>query len=300
MKRTGIIFIIYAFTILNCKAQPNGSFENWTTVFSIPEPDGWQTPNFLSLLSPPNPLSAFKVTGLDVHSGNYALKLKTVYLNNKPPQLLVNDSSGGTYIGKIVFSPLSSTQGFPYTERPEKLQFWARYIPVGNDIGKAGVLLKKWNISDFDTIAYSLIEIPPTPVYTLFEVDINYFSSEAPDSAVIAFATSKNAGTSRVNSTLYLDDIQFSNAVGIAEGLTEYRTSAYPNPATDNVTIYAENKDADNVQLVDINDKLAGVYKLQNNYSKINTSLFASGTYIYTIRDNKERNLFKGQFKVVK
>lgn len=300
MKKTAVIVICYLLTIINCKAQPNGSFENWSYLYSVEEPDGWQTINFLHTYSSSNPLSAFKVAGIDVHSGNYALKLKTVYMSNKPPQVAVNDSTGGAFTGKVIFSPPAEKRGFPYTQRPEKLQFWAKYTPVGNDIAQTGVLLKKWNGTGYDTIAFNLMEIPATPDYTLFEITLNYFSSVQPDSALLAFVPSMNETTARVNSTLYLDDVQFVNSVGIAERPSECKTSVYPNPAMANVTIYTENEQADHVQLADLSGKVMGMYKVENNHICINTSFFPAGVYFYIICNNKKSSLAKGQFSVVK
>ena len=55
-----LLIINYQLSIVNCNAQPNPGFENWTTTFGIEDPDSWQTSNFLALLSPPNPLSTFR------------------------------------------------------------------------------------------------------------------------------------------------------------------------------------------------------------------------------------------------
>ena len=138
MKKFIIIVTILTFNFqlftLNCYAQQNGGFENWTTVVNYERPNNWENLNMLSLFSPPNPLSAFKATGVDKHSGNYALKIKSVYLNNNPSPNAIPDTIGFVFTGKVILSPPSLKLGVPYTGRPEKLEFGSKYVPVGGDI----------------------------------------------------------------------------------------------------------------------------------------------------------------------
>jgi hypothetical protein len=267
----------------------------------IENPDNWQTYNFLSLLSPPNPLSAFKAIGIDVHSGNYALKLTSIHVINNPVPTQINDTTGGAFTGKINLSPITYTYGFPYTGRPEKLEFWAKYAPVGADTAHSYVALTKWNGTNHDTIATGLINMNATPVYSLFQINLTYRSTELPDTASIAFLSSSLNITARVGSTLFIDDVAFTGWVGIDQyDNNSSKVQLFPNPAKDNVTIHIQINDADNVQLVDASNKLAGIYKIQNYNANINTSLFAAAIYFYEIRDKKNRVLSKGKFNVIR
>ncbi len=302
LKKKLIILVILGSAIINCLAQPNPGFENWHTEFSYQIPDNWATLNFLSIF-PPNALSAFKVSGLDKHSGNYALKLKTIFVKNNPAPGVnaIDDTSGYIFTGKINISPPSYEYGFPYSSRPEKLEFWYKYNPVGNDTGGVYVLLLKNNGIVSDTVAYGEMPITAVPVYTLFQFNIPYFLTAVPDTAVILFISSKRTSTARVGSALYLDDVSFSGWVGINEqDLNSDKVKTFPNPARDIVNIFAEIENADNVKIIDSSDRLAGIYKILNNHADINTGLFADGIYFYEIRDKKERPLAKGKFNVVK
>lgn len=300
MKRI-IIIIIGALTFTCCWSQPNPGFENWSSQFGMLEPDGWQTLNFLTLLTPPNPLSAFRVSGVDVHSGNYALKLKTVYLNNKPSAVELPDTTGGATTSKIILTPTTNIEGFPYTSRPEKLQFWAKYSPVGNDEGRAAVMLKKSNGNGFDTVAFGLIYIGATPVYTLFEVPIDYKSEELPDTAVIAFGTSKNSLYARVNSTLFVDDLLFTGYVGINESKPiENNVCIFPNPAANEVNIAASVANADNVIITDISGKVQGRYELQSNSLVIDLNFYSSGIYFCEIRDKNNILLHRDKLGIIR
>ena len=298
-RRITIVYLCFA-SIICCKSQPNPGFENWSQEFTYQEPDGWQTLNFLTMLSPPNPQSAFRANGIEAHSGTSALKLQTVYLNNRPPQLEIGDSSGGAYTGKLIYSPLSVKQGFPYTGRPEKLQFWARYIPIGNDMGRAGVLLKKATQTGYDTVAFGLIYLSETTAYTLFEVELDYKTEELPDSAIIAFGTSKNSATARLGSTLFVDDVAFMGYVGVNElaEVTE-KVQLFPNPASSQIHIKTGSSDAEYVRILDSSGKEIRTYTIKNNNLIISTDVYKNGIYFYEIR-GKNDLVHRGKLSVVK
>ncbi len=308
MKKVIIVFAVvtlnFALSTLNCFAQPNGGFENWTPKFSYEEPDNWQTFNFLSLTSPPNPVSAFKVLGLDVHSGNYAIKLKTIFVNNNPsPPLITDTMSGSTFTGAISLSPFALQYGFPYTGRPAKLELWAKYFPVGSDIAAAGVaLLKRDSLTHIqDTIAIGFISIPATALYTSFHSNLSYFSSALPDTAAILIRASRDSTIARVGSTLFADDVALTGWVGIDQhDFINDKVKLLPNPAIDNVTILSEIEDAENVKVVDAIGKLVGIYKILDHKININTSSFNAGNYFFEIRDKKNRLLTKSKFNVIK
>ncbi len=300
MKKFLLISILLTHVISHCKAQPNGSFENWSTIFGIEEPDNWQTGNAFSLLSPPNPLSAFKATGIDKHSGNYALKLRTVFLNNNPDSTIFPDSFGVAFTGKVNYNPVAVTYGYPYTGRPEKLEFWAKYLPVGIDRASVGVVLKKWNGTTSDTVASGSLTFSQVLQYTLFQINLIYRSTELPDSAEIGLASS-NKNAVRVGSMLFIDDLAYTGNVGIGEKhIYADKVNVFPNPAKGNVTIQTVLEEADNVKVIDALGRPYGIYKINNYKTDINTSLFAEGIYYCEIRDKKNKILTKCKFNTVK
>ena len=286
--------------IYSAKAQPNGGFENWSTTFGVLNPDSWQTLNFLSFYSP-NPISAFKVSGVDKHSGNYALKLQTIFISNNPAPNMLPDTVGGIFFGKVIPSPLSIKLGIPYTGRPQSLEFWAKYNPVGNDFAGAFVTLQKWNGTGHDTIAYGEIQIHTTLSYTLFQFNLDYQSTESPDTVIIGISSSYKASAARVGSTLYIDDVALTGWVGIDEH-NNYadKVKVFPNPAKEYITINAQIDEADNMQVIDVSGKSTGVYKIQNYSANIDTGVFAEGIYFYQIRDKKNKVLTNGKFNVTK
>ena len=306
-KRLLLLFFILTLWIKPVIAQPNAGFEDWIPEFTYEVPESWQTFNFLSLSSPPNPISAFKAIGLDKHSGNYALKLKSVHLNNNVlpdtfqlGDLDVGDTLGGTFIGKINLSPVSFIYGFPYTERPAKLEFWAKYNPVGNDTAGALVFMKR-SSNGLDSIGYAELKITATAVYTLFELPITYLSNEYPDSATIVFLSSRSGVTAREGSTLFVDDVKFTGSVGISQnGTIEPIVKVFPNPAKDNITFSINFDSADHVTIKDISGKNVLAGYLYDKKAHMNTSVLATGMYFYEIADKKNNVLKYGRFSITR
>jgi hypothetical protein len=281
-------------------SQPNGGFENWSSEFSYEVPDNWQTLNFLSLSSPSMPLSAFKAIGIDRHSGNYAIKLKTVLVNPNILPAVLGDSVGGMFTGKVNFVPVSYKFGYPFTERPEKIQFWAKYNPTGNDTAAAGVMLRKWNGSSHDTIAIGTLSIPATPSYTFYELSLNYYLDLIPDSAIIVFYPSKDTTVARLNSTLYIDDVLFTGWVGINEKTKTQNLKVYPNPAKDQITIHSSIDNSETIVLTDIAGRPFFTCPVENSAVTINTSAFCNGLYLYEVLDKRKKIVAKGKFNVIR
>ncbi len=303
MKKIVIIFVFFtlnfALLTFNSFAQPNGGFENWSNVNGYQDPDNWQTLNFLSLFS--NPISAFKATGIDKHSGNYALKIKSIYLNNNPVSQAIPDTIGNVFTGKIIQSPPSIKLGIPYTGRPEKLEFWSKYIPVGADRGEVSIRLQKWSGTSSDTIAYGSIIVDNNSSYSLSQINLDYYSTALPDTVVITFASSYRTSEARVGSTLFIDDVAFTGWVGIDQPVQNTdKVKIFPNPARNNLSINVYIEEAENIQVLDALGKVAGVCKIQNYNASINTGTLAEGNYFFEIRDKQNRTLTKGKFNVIK
>lgn len=293
----GILFVL----INGTSAQPNGGFENWSTEFSYETPDGWQTFNALIYSTPPSPLSAFKVSGIDKYSGNYALKLKSVQVYNDVITNLFGDTAGGTYTGKIIYTPFAFKYGFAYAGRAEKLEFWSKYHPVGSDTAGAIVFFSKWTGTSTDTIAVGVISIPSTPIYSLFQMNLEYYSEQTPDSATIFFYTSQNAQRARLNSTLFIDDVLLSGWVAVDENkLKTIRVKAFPNPASESITIEVQQADAAKVRITDVSGRLTGEYNLINKNIRIDTRNYSNGLFFYEVLESKGRALAKGKFNIVK
>ena len=308
MKKLKFIFCLI-FANYFVFSQNNGDFENWTLktvntssgTISYQDPDNWQTLNFLSQFG--NPLSAFRASGTDKYSGNYALKIMSVYLPNKLiPQ--IPDTLGITYNGKIITSPPSYLPGSPYTGRPAKLGFYSKYIPVGIDTGLAKVVLYRGLTTGRDTIATGRIKILPSGVYSFYEIILNYSSTANPDSAQILFSVSgagSDSTAKRVGNTLYVDDVLFIGTVDIKEYEGYYsKIKLYPNPTTDVLTINTQVEEAEKIEVTDITGKTRYTYKIVDYHIFINTSLYDYGCYFYRVLNKDGKILVNGKFVVAR
>ncbi len=301
MKKLVLLIVIILFNSAYCLAQPNGGFENWEPYYTSESPVGWQTLNFLIATFPPNPVSAFKASGIDKHSGSYALKLKTIYVSNNPAPDIIDDTVGAVFTGFINISPASYKYGFPYFSRPEKLTLWYKYLPVGDDVAGARVLLTKWNGVKTDTIAFGETDIYENSFYSLFEMNLTYYSDEIPDTAAIFLGSSAHQSPARVGSTFYVDDVAFTGWVGVEENAkTTTWVSVYPNPVKENVTFSIQDKEACSIEIIDIYGKRLGQYKLKDSVVNIDAGIWTNGIYLYSILDKKNKTLNKGKFNVIK
>jgi hypothetical protein len=284
--------LVFVFCILlfhKNSAQPNGGFENWITEFSYETPEYWQTMNVLSLTTPSNPLSAFKTSGIDKYSGFCGLKVQTIHVINNPAPAVIADTFGVVFKGKITVSPTSFKSGFSYNDRPEKLQFYSKYHPVGDDTALVWVMLKKWNGVSTDTIASGVLEIAPTAIFGLFEIPLIYQSdSEFPDSAEIAFFSSRDILTARVGSALFVDDVLFTGWVGIGENTYNQETiKLYPNPIKNELNIDFSSRLTNPIAIIyDCSGKKVETYTMGSNDSKIDLSALLSGFYFLEVRQS--------------
>ncbi|MGB3947154.1 MAG: T9SS type A sorting domain-containing protein [Bacteroidia bacterium] len=290
---------IFLFIFLFSNAQPNPGFEDWEVQYGYECPVGWQTLNILAQL-PSNSPSVFKVSGIDKHSGNYALKLKTVFLATNPIPNLVFDTAGAVFSGFINPSPLYFRRGFNYSGRPEKLNVWYKYFPVGLDSGSVGAILTKWNGVKQDTIAIADSSISYNPVYKFLQVDFLYLSDEVPDTATIVFASSRLSDNVRVNSTLFVDDVSFSGWVAVDEYVNGALISVFPIPAKEEVHFKIDVKENIQINIFDIVGKQIGKLNGNDKELTLDTKNYVSGVYFYELIDKKNSLLTRGKFTVEK
>lgn len=292
---------IFIFFCLFSFSQPNGGFEDWESEYGGESPIGWQTLNFLSIAG--NPISSFKVGGLDKFSGNYSLKIKSVFLNTNPLPAVLDDTMGGVFTGEINVSPAYYKYGFAYSGRPEFLEFWYKYFPVGNDFGTCIVLLTKWNGVKRDTISETDTSVYYNPNYQKVQLKLNYNSDEVSDTAVIFFGSSKDNDFARVGSTIFVDEVAFAGWVGVDELVQNKKNDIrlFPNPAKNKINILVKTKINDaTFQIINSSGTIIDSQKLDVLNTEINTEIYPSGIYFYRILDEKKNVIDKGKFTIVK
>lgn len=285
MKKTILSIAAVAFTSASLFAQiPNNGFENWTSMGSYSNPDGWDQLN--NLTASASIYTCTKGTPGFVGTGYLKLVSKTVGTNVAP---------GIAVSGLINISAMKPKSGFPYTGQPQKLTGSWQYMASGADAGFISVILTKWNSTSMkrDTIAKANQVLSGMAMsWATFNINLTYKSSALPDSAIIVLSAS--GATPVANSYLYVDNLSFVGSVAGINNIDNYvsNINTYPNPTSDNINVelYAQKVSTIKLQLIDITGKLIkeiNVGEVQGNYKHtINTTGISKGIYFLKVIAN--------------
>jgi hypothetical protein len=213
-------------------------------VYQEPVGSTWATSNEASMYFLAEP-SVKKTT--DAYMGEYAALIQTIRLGT-------TNGSGTLFTGKFkldVLNPLNSTQfGIPFTNRPVYLKGFYKYLPIANDSCRIASYLTKWNSISHrrDTIAAASISreqsMLQVSTYTEFDIFYHYYSSNAPDSITVIFASSADGANynASVGTKLYIDEIGLEYFPMSTEKTDKNSVLAvFPNPASDYLIIESGN-----------------------------------------------------------
>ena len=208
MKKIKHYFAFVIFLPLVVSGQQtivNGNFESWTAM-PIDQLPGWFNSNSQSIPQIDS-VTCFKTA--DHHSGNYAVKLKTVSNGiDTVPGYMLNANPNGSG-GNLNF-----VGGFPYNSQPTKITGYYKYTTPGNDFAGLLVIFKK----NGSVISQDLFKLAPASTYTSFSLTLT--DSSAPDTVQIGMVSSYsiiinggNHATGEIpGSTLYMDDLAFTGS----------------------------------------------------------------------------------------
>lgn len=285
MKKTILSIAAVAFTSASLFAQiPNNGFENWTSMGSYSNPDGWDQLN--NLTASASIYTCTKGTPGFVGTGYLKLVSKTVGTNVAP---------GIAVSGLINISAMKPKSGFPYTGQPQKLTGSWQYMASGADAGFISIILTKWNSTSMkrDTIAKANQVLSGMAMsWATFNINLTYKSSALPDSAIIVLSAS--GATPVANSYLYVDNLSFAGSVAGINNIDNYvsNINTYPNPTSDNINVelYAQKVSTIKLQLIDITGKLIkeiNAGEVQGNYKHtISTTGISKGVYFLKVTAN--------------
>lgn len=178
-------------------ATPNAGFEDWTQVGSRYDPNNWNNLNPSTAIL--GVYTCTRASGIDKHSGNYAIKLQT-------KTVFFQTANGVATTGNLITTaPYGVTGGRPFTGRPDSISGWFKYAPAGADSGFVQFQL----FAAGDTVGNVRFQTGnyATSTYTRFSAPIIYSSTATPDTALWLISSSR-AANPIVNSALYLDDLQ--------------------------------------------------------------------------------------------
>ncbi|MFK8037387.1 MAG: hypothetical protein AB8B74_03805 [Crocinitomicaceae bacterium] len=225
---------------------------------------------------PLTPNSTYNASGFQ-----YSMLFNEVYWNNstpyssfavsletKPNYLKTDGSNFETFIvNGTEFK--SNSQGYidfvscgePFAYRPTKLKGKYQFIDslsIIPNYGKCMVILKKFNAVGGlnDTIAFNgntFSNFPVTNGWHDFEIPINYWSTDIPDSIVIAFFASVEPNS---NARFMIDELSFDyGPLGLSPNSID-EINAFPNPVNQFIFFNNMNNDEYTYKLTGIDGTL--------------------------------------------
>jgi len=299
MNKIFTFIALFATTFVFSQGFVNNSFEQWTSGGTYEEPANWATLNPLSFFAPGFPITAEKST--DVHSGQYALKLTTKAGNPdftpfpEFDQTFTKDTFPGLAIlGGQIGSPV---RGIPFNWRPEIVNFMYKYTSVGGDSAGLIFMLSKWdsNTNQRITVGGAMVSMNATVnSYTGKNVPLQFVDSSIPDTlTIIAFSSfdalyllenSTPVHAAIPGSTLLIDDISML-VTGMDENTANgFDVKLYPNPATNELSIYCVPGNSVNVEFYDMKGRLVHAVSVNQMLSKTDVSGLPSGIYVYKVK----------------
>ena len=122
---------------------------------------------------------------------------------------------------------------------------------------------------------------------------------EYPDSAMVIVSAAYNIGGAQAGSTLWIDDIDFTNSVGIAQ---QYATpiQMFPNPADESLEFSLPKElNAASILISSMDGKMIKELRTHSSSTiKINTTSIAQGMYVMYAKNTKGTIVASGKFTV--
>jgi hypothetical protein len=191
---TSLFFIQFA---AHSQSISNNGFENWSTRLFFENPDIYNSSNFYSYVL--NGI-ANVTKSTDAQSGNYALKIETIEVNNEIVE-------GSVFIGSIEDDNVSG--GIPFTEKPDSLKGFAKYNVMNNDTAYVAVLFKKFGAP----IGICFVRFYGTQNnYEAFSAPVQWLLPFTPDTIAVAILSSTKFSQAIPGSTIIVDNISFVGA----------------------------------------------------------------------------------------
>ena len=252
---------------------PNGGFENWTDFGTYEDPVGWTSLNALTTTFG-GVLSCEQAT--PAAEGSYGVTVTTrniLGFGLFPGLLLTGDAE-------------ASADGFPYTARPQALNgMWKAAIASGDD-GAVVVTLTRWNsaLGEREEIGAGIVTVTGTVnAWTSFSAEIQYGSTEDPDTASIAILSSAGlSGEAAAGSALSVDDLSFGSATTVPETV-EGVLSTFPVPVVDELTVTAPSA-IQELNLWSMDGRLVLSARPSDVRTTVNVGDLPSGTYAVQVR----------------
>ncbi|MDE5609910.1 MAG: PCMD domain-containing protein [Bacteroidales bacterium] len=298
---------------------PDGHFENWKTEKAE---DGstydelgnpfWTSLNQLASLPASmftGPVTMYKETGRSGKEGDYAPKLVANEMLYGDSGMIFLPGVIGTL--DVVFDKLTARTGRAFTSRPKAIKGYMKYFPVNGDSASIYVGLTRYNEAAGRRQPVGLVDKiykDTISEWTEFNLPIDYFSEETPDTVMVFFVSS--AGYDRnferlmhckgeLGSTLWVDDVEFvyeGEEPGPStnnENTVLAASKLYPNPSFNGI-FNLNVQEACRAEVISV----AGRLVMQQNFNTagaytFDLSRFAPGVYYIRLSNQEGAAILK-------
>lgn len=313
MKKTIVFLVALSFFAGKAMAQnevlPDGKFEYWKQVKLYDSEETyddlsnpfWESLNILATLPPDmftGPVTLFKDKGRSGAEGDFAPKMRSDFLKfGEDKEIFLPGVVGAI---TVLIDDQTAVFGRPFTSRPTAIKGYMKYDPVDNDSASIFVELYKYDeelgarhpIGNVKRIFKEKVED-----WTPFELPINYYSDDTPDTVTVLFVSSAGYDfkdlfncKGQIGSTLWVDDVEFVYEGGEPssnENPVLASSKLYPNPSFNGI-FNLNVKAACKMEVISI----AGQLVMQQNLATpgaytVDLSRFAPGVY-YIRLSNKQ------------
>ena len=287
-------FLLCISLVIFAQNIPNADMEDWQELSQDKvAPIGWITTNQTSN----NFTRTFINQSTNSYSGDYAMQMVNHIVGN-----------GACYSSSLrlgIFdASVPDSEGVTFSQRPSGMSFYYTFHGhyafdsafVGTPIlGNAKIQLKKWDDSTNDYIIVGegikyFSKDDNTSEFEYAEVDIEYYSDEAPELLEILF---KNPCDNDTLSEFTIDFVGLRglNPTNLEETSPLSEIIVFPNPAQDilNFESVLENGKNILIQVFDIQGRLMNQFDFSGNQQRVDVSKWSDGMYFYQIINEGEK-----------
>lgn len=263
--------LCFAFSFVHAQTPvPNGGFEDWTNMGSYDEPTGYFTLNFLTFLGAP----ATTVQSSVAHGGTSSAENQCIEYTG----LGGTDTLCGLAIGS-----------FAWTDRPLNIEGWYQLVSTTtNHDAYLAVSLTKWNTTNNvpDTIAVGVYgtSTPTGATWTYFNLPLQYYSGDTPDSIQIIFGAGGDPTT-----LMRMDDLATNGSVAHVNDAQSIRAKLWPNPAQDGFTVGLAEVGEYSLSLTSADGRLVAAQQFSGLNTEMNVASLPAGVYLVTVTDAQSR-----------
>lgn len=295
MKRKSMLLSLFCVVATLVYAQntiPNPSFENWKTsrylIYSWEEPVDWGTINMFG---------ASVIQTTDAKVGTYAAKLVSrEYDMSDFGMGRINTAQMATADYLAAIQTGEPRFGFSFTDRPQALRLWYKYIPAGIDTAQVYVSLQKWDgsKSERQEIAKKIYQLTETvSEWTQLTLILDYENADIPDTCIIDITSSvsplSRGGhewniSGKIGSTLYVDGLEFLSTVDTKTVLADKCTVYLSKDNYLNVTMPEWNGCAD-IRIYSVIGNLVKQTRVSQN-TQIDVADLNTGIYMVQLTQN--------------